>query len=276
MFFPRRYLRILVPVAMTAFGASSFAETVGTVASLSGRVTANQKPLQAGGPVSPGDKIETSPSGRVKILMKDETVVDLSPNSNLEIKKYDLKNRDGRQIDIGSDQGTVRTLVNKKLEKKGRFQFHTRTSVLAVRGTEFFVQTPPGSGAVAVTVTEGNLTALLPNGLPPVTIGSDQQWAGGEALPASNREVASVTESARVVDNTFDSFVVVGSGTDGASAGRDALGTVTTTFTPSVELPVKIGDFIEARSDRQSPAQDPNNTGIINRTEYSLKVKFNP
>lgn len=260
---------------MTIVTLSSFAEPVGTVASISGKASVNQKALVAGSPISPGDRVETGTNGRVKLLMKDQTVVDLSPSTRFDVKKYDLKNKDGRQIDIGSDQGTVRTLVNKKLEKKGRFQFHTRTSVLAVRGTEFFVQTPPGNGAVSVTVTEGNLVANLPS-LPPVEIGTSQQWSGGEIAPASGREIASVTETARVADNTFESFVVVGGGTEGSFTGRDALGAVTTTFVPAPELPVKIGDFIEARVDRPSPTQDPNNSNIINRTEYSLKVKFNP
>jgi len=249
------------------------ASNVGSVASLSGRVTSNDKPVQAGSPIFEGDRIKTSPESRAKLLMKDQTVVDLSPSSEFLVKKYNLQNKEGRQIEVGSEEGTVRTLINKRLEKKGRFQFRTRTSVLAIRGTEFFVQTPP-NGQENVTVTEGRIQ-IIPDGLPPLSLGSSQQWAGGEISGVTGREIASVTDTGRVADNTFDSYVGE-SGTEGSFAGRDTLGAVSATFTPPTEIPVKIGDFVEARVDKPSPTQDPANSNIINRTEYSLKVKFNP
>ncbi len=256
--------------------ALSFADAIGTVASLSGVATLNAKPLSVGAGINEGDKIETAPNGRVKLLMKDQTVVDLSPSSNFEVKKYDLKSRDGRQIEVGSDLGTIRSLVNKRLEKKGRFNFRTRTSVLAVRGTEFFVVTPPGSAPENITVTEGALH-VAPDGMPSLDIGTSQQWAGGNVTDVSGREVASVADNGRVSDNTFDSFVVVSSGGEsGGNAGRDTLGTVRTTFTPPAEIPVKMGDFVDAQNGRSGPTQDSGTNNIVNRTDYSLKVKFNP
>lgn len=101
----------------------------------------------AGAPVHVADRIRTGAEGSVGITLRDGTLLSAGPNSVLVIDKfaYDGVSQDGR-VSIGIRKGTL-SVASGKIAKKTpeSVDFHTPTSVLGVRGTEFVIEVPDGS-----------------------------------------------------------------------------------------------------------------------------------
>jgi len=139
-----------------------------------------------GDPIFTKDLVSTQDKSRAKILLVDESLLTIGPNSTLEITESMIK--DGKRTDIITlTLGKLHTKVEKLLTPEERFEVHTPTAVAGVRGTEWvsivketnpstissfyvlkgslFVQNPefPTQG---VTVLQGQHT-IVPKGAPP-------------------------------------------------------------------------------------------------------------
>jgi len=107
-----------------------------------------------------GASLKTGPKSLVKLILLDDSILDLGPSSQIKLSDCQEKNWN-LKINLELQKGSVRALVNKSPKKKREeFQLKTNTSVLAVRGTEFFVswqQDNRGQVSEQIGVVEGQV-----------------------------------------------------------------------------------------------------------------------
>jgi hypothetical protein len=143
---------------------------VGEFANVSGNVFVRSnlqdasagKPIREGDQVHPGDVIQTAKNGKAKILMKDQSILDIGPSGVMKIDQYLLSRDDTdpekkevvkeegseRQVQLNLFYGTLRTAVTQKLKGKGSFRVRTPSAIMGVRGTEFIVKSELGSNSL--------------------------------------------------------------------------------------------------------------------------------
>ncbi|HAR42414.1 MAG TPA: hypothetical protein DCS07_07245 [Bdellovibrionales bacterium] len=105
-----------------------------------GRVAGKLKPAAPGDAISAGDVVNTPSNGRVKILMKDKSIVDLGPSALFKVEGFKLNGGSDREADVSMMYGTMRAAVTQKIDGKGRFRVKTPAATMGVRGTEFIVK----------------------------------------------------------------------------------------------------------------------------------------
>lgn len=125
-------------------------ETAGEVVSVEGVVfirqdgkvaTAALKPARPGDKLTSGDVINTSSNGKIKLLLKDKSIVDLGPSALFKMDNFKANGGGAeRQADLSMMYGTMRVAVTQKINGKGRFNVRTPTATMGVRGTEFVVK----------------------------------------------------------------------------------------------------------------------------------------
>jgi len=119
--------------------AFAFSNTVGSVVVAGKGATINAKPLLVQAAVNVGDVIVTGERG-VKLLMIDDSILDLAPKSELKVGHYaEASNEQLPRAEWEVGYGSVRALVAKSKEKKPQYFFRTKWSLMAVRGTEILI-----------------------------------------------------------------------------------------------------------------------------------------
>lgn len=93
------------------------------------------------------DKVRTGEDGSVGVTLRDNTLLSAGPNSVITIDRfaYDSTTQDGG-MSVGIRKGTL-SVASGRIAKKTpeSVDFHTPTSVLGVRGTEFVIEVKDGS-----------------------------------------------------------------------------------------------------------------------------------
>jgi len=135
-------------VLFASFGSFSVqaSEVAGMIKTSKGRVSierGGEKLIAVvGTPVHVADKVRTGSDGSVGLTLRDTTLLSAGPNSLIVIDKfnYDPATQDG-SMSIGVRQGTVSVATGKIAKRTPEsVDFHTPTSVLGVRGTEFVIE----------------------------------------------------------------------------------------------------------------------------------------
>jgi len=179
--------KTILLTAFFLFSSASFGEThCAKVAAVVGKAT-NQDGimLKVGLSLPKDSKITTRESGWVKLLLIDDSIIDLGSSSELTLTSCQTKNLN-TQIELEMELGAIRALVNKNPKKKrDGFQLKTGTSFLGVRGTEFFVTRQENSAGEVIEkigVREGLLEvrSLFDDSKKPsfVNAGTEFQAAG--------------------------------------------------------------------------------------------------
>ncbi|HUP56309.1 MAG TPA: FecR domain-containing protein [Bdellovibrionota bacterium] len=233
------------------------ATVAGSAVSIVGQVVLRRPPgsdsiVRVGQPLQVGDVVVTSGAAAAKILLVDQTIVDLGPSTSFKIEEMEDGTSDERRARLGVDLGQVRASVNKRIRGKGRFHMRTKSTVMAVRGTEFVVnaEVRQDGGATQlgtrVSVLDGAVEVSMPElaQVSPVTVGRGRvlvnradlvgerlvlrSAAGqaGEVLAMSEAQIRQVQERVRLEDQTFRQLALVGAD-GGALQGRGTLGFVT-------------------------------------------------
>jgi len=132
------------------------------VAVVIGDVTLGAKTkIQVGDYLKQGDIITTRASSFGKILLEDNSIVDVGPESQLVISNCRGDSKAVGDIDLALEFGRIRANVNKLSDQnKRKFRIKTPSSVISVRGTEFYLiwQTnQPGELFENVALIEGSL-----------------------------------------------------------------------------------------------------------------------
>ncbi len=125
-------------------------ETVGMVKHVRGTVHiergAEKLPATVGTPLQVADKVRTGADGAVGLTLKDHTLLSAGPNSLLSINQFsfDSTTHDGK-LSVSIRKGTVSVTTGKIARKTPEsVEFHTPTSMLGARGTEFVVEVAGG------------------------------------------------------------------------------------------------------------------------------------
>lgn len=95
-----------------------------------------------GTPVQVADRVRTGADGSVGVTLRDNTLLSAGPNSLIVIDRfaYDSVTQDGK-ISVGVRKGTL-AVASGRIAKRTpeSVDFHTPTSILGVRGTEFVIE----------------------------------------------------------------------------------------------------------------------------------------
>lgn len=122
------------------------AEPAGTVKSVKGSASIERDgqrlPVVAGDRILAKDRVVTGTDGAVGIVLRDNTLLSAGPNSTLTLDKFafDSTTHAGA-IDATLKRGTL-SVVSGKIAKtsSNAVVFHTPTTTLGVRGTEFVIE----------------------------------------------------------------------------------------------------------------------------------------
>jgi hypothetical protein len=164
------------------FSMSSAFASSGVFMVVKGNVTVTSKGKTASAKVGlkvfEGDVIVTGADSRAKIVMADKNVLNISPDSKLEIAVYKNNQQTGeKKVELKVDQGKVRAGVEQKYDDdKNTFRIKTPTAVAGVRGTDFSVSFNPRTRVSQVVTFKGAVAfALNKEGQKPVLVLAGQR-----------------------------------------------------------------------------------------------------
>ena len=99
-----------------------------------------------------GEIVQTAGNGWVKILFKDDSILDLGPAGVIQVQEFSGTG-EKRKVSMKMLYGRIRNVVVQKLAGPEHYQIATPNSILGVRGTEFLVNVfPDKSGATQTEV----------------------------------------------------------------------------------------------------------------------------
>src|SRR5688572_6594793 len=132
-------------IGMLLAAAAHAQDPAGTVAALQGRAEAQGaaqtawRALALRSDVFVGERLRTADASRLKLLMRDDSVITLGPKSELVIDEQVVRTEGGTSR-MGALVGAVRAVVTDRYGKPGAsFEVKTPTAVAGVRGTGFVV-----------------------------------------------------------------------------------------------------------------------------------------
>lgn len=134
------FLAFLSPLANAA-------EAIGQVISLTGTAEVvratdeTQQPLKFRDSIFLNDRIITAARSQVRLLLKDDSVIKVSPKSELLVNELVVGPADQSRTTVKLLKGKLRSFVGKRLGANARFEVHTSVAVAGVRGTDFEVLT---------------------------------------------------------------------------------------------------------------------------------------
>ena len=137
----------------------------GAVAALVPRALRNETVLVLKEDVYWHDVLRTAPEGRMRVLLRDGSVLSLGANSTLLVVRHDAV---AQRTVLGLVNGTLRGRIAPQVMRGSEFRIHTRTAVIGVVGTDFLVEALEQktvitcfAGMVGVRDVTGERKALL-------------------------------------------------------------------------------------------------------------------
>jgi len=133
-------------VVLATAGAPGLAQSgAGTIAAVQGLVTIDrQTGARQGTPgavVEVGDRLSTDATGRAKVVLEGDSVLDLAPDTEVTIERLGGHARRGMEAVLQLRRGTIRVWVGAAYAgRDGRYEVETPTAVVAARGAEFVVR----------------------------------------------------------------------------------------------------------------------------------------
>lgn len=194
-------LRVLAPVLLMVIlmAADLYAAVAGRLTHVEGQVTAtgtDGKPrsIQLGSEVLVGEVVATQPKSRAEITFDDYNRLRLAENTSLTIAEYMATPDQSRmRVDLqrGLIESRVRLAIGRIFGPKAvnRFEVHTPTAAVGVRGTRFF--TAHIEGVTRAVFAEGygyGFARNLPDQVKDV--------AAGQALTVTSADTAPAVEAA--------------------------------------------------------------------------------
>ena len=142
-----------------------------------GTATVEGKKIRSGDAVKINEVIETGENSGVKIRLGDRTVIDIAANSVFRVESVRGGNKEetvtklekgGAKAAVPSNSA-VKASVIKSLQQKPKFYMKTKWSVIAVRGTRFYVLSPANEDDPAgVGVRQGSVMLFSADGRTPI------------------------------------------------------------------------------------------------------------
>ena len=136
---------LLVSLAASVSTLSYGADAAGEIKKTRGQATIERSgqvvPAQVGASVFATDRLRTGADGRLGVALRDGTLLSAGPNSIVTLEKFrfDAQNDSGA-MSVGVNKGSLAVATGKIAKKTPEsVDFHTPTTVLGVRGTEFLI-----------------------------------------------------------------------------------------------------------------------------------------
>jgi hypothetical protein len=156
---PWRLLLLLAIVSIVGARWASAQEQVGVVDAIEGQADV----LHAGAsawtalgekaPVLLGDQLRTQAGAKLRIVLREDSVLQLGPSSQLEITEQLLAPTAVSRFQLLF--GTLRAIVTERYSQlRGRFEVETPTAIAGVRGTVFIAQYDPAQEETLVVGIE--------------------------------------------------------------------------------------------------------------------------
>lgn len=149
-------LGTVAALSLASFGAAAQTpEKAGIAAGVAGKVQISEGARTAPEPVKTGmevlmrDRVQSENAGRMQVLLMDETVFTIGPNSDLVIDEfvYDPSTGAGK-VTANFTKGMLRYVSGKvAAASPGNVTIRTATATIGVRGTSLFIVDAPAQGA---------------------------------------------------------------------------------------------------------------------------------
>jgi len=142
----RQLRKMSVLLMLLVLAPAAAADDVGQVKTSKGGVVivrdGQELAAPAGTPVQQSDRILTRADGSVGIAFRDNSLLSLGPDSSLDISLFSFGARQAADaLEATLNRGTLSAVSGKIVTKSPEaMRIHTPTSILGVRGTEFFVE----------------------------------------------------------------------------------------------------------------------------------------
>jgi hypothetical protein len=144
------------------FGRSVAAQVFGTITGLSGSATVQRSngapmPLALHSEIHEGDLLRTGSGARLRITFRDDTVLSLGADAELNLDHFTAAAPPGGVARLFTlARGYLRTVVG-RLQPDTLFEIHSPSMVAAVRGTDW-IESYAG-GTTEIFVAEGRVLA---------------------------------------------------------------------------------------------------------------------
>ena len=141
-----RQLMIGALVLAAGFAQAAIAGDVGQIKTSKGGVVVVRNGQEiaavAGTPLHQADRVVTRADGAVGITFKDNSLLSLGPDSMLDISHFSFEAKDAPDgLEATLHRGTLSAVSGRIVAKTPEaMRIKTPTTVLGVRGTEFFVK----------------------------------------------------------------------------------------------------------------------------------------
>ncbi len=146
-------------------------------------------PAKVGTKVLVGDMVTTGADSRAKIVMVDRNVINVSPDSKMQIAKYSTDATTGaKNVEIKLDEGKIRNNVEQSYDgEKSKYILKTPTAVAGVRGTQFVTSFNSRTQKTEVVTMKGQVSfASMLNGKivgKPVVVNKGETTASSPGAP---------------------------------------------------------------------------------------------
>ncbi|HXS99343.1 MAG TPA: FecR domain-containing protein [Elusimicrobiota bacterium] len=147
---------LLLAASASAQVPASAAAKIGTAAAVAGSVKAVAEGAAVGRVISSGkplflnDHVTTSAAGRLQVLLLDETIFTLGPNSDMVLDDfvYDPKSGSGK-VDAAISKGTFRFVTGRIAQKDpSKLKIKVAVGTIGVRGSIGVGETGPGGTTI--------------------------------------------------------------------------------------------------------------------------------
>lgn len=120
---------------------------------------------KVGGKVLEGDTIITAADSRAKVVMSDRNVINVNPDTQITISKYENDAASGKKnVELNLLKGKVRNNVEQTYDgEKSKFLIKTPTAVAGVRGTQFLAGYDTKTRMTSVVTFKGSVTLASVN-----------------------------------------------------------------------------------------------------------------
>lgn len=187
----KQLLGISAVVALSLLSAVAVAEPMyGVMMVVKGSVKVQNASKQStdakvGSKVAEGDTIITGADSRAKVVMSDRNVINVNPDTQVTIAKYENDAASGKKnVEMNLLQGKVRNNVEQTYDgEKNKFLIKTPTAVAGVRGTQFLAGFNPATRMTSIVTFKGavSLASMGPGG----TVGAPVIIKKGQMTTAS-------------------------------------------------------------------------------------------
>ena len=145
---------------------------------------------KVGSKVAEGDTVITAADSRAKIVMSDRNVINVNPDTQVQIAKYENDAASGKKnVEMNLLQGKVRNNVEQTYDgEKNKFLIKTPTAVAGVRGTQFLAGFDPKTKMTSIVTFKGSVTLA--------TVGPNGAIIGKPVIVNKGQTTSSFAESA--------------------------------------------------------------------------------